>query len=334
MIDAINNAKEREIQSVVDYTEVAAFNMDDVDGITTGFADLDAAMGKLFCGTTNLITGITGSGKSSFLSTLINQSIDQGFPVFVYSGELNNQLLKSWLDYVHAGQANLTSDVKDGRITYRVKPEAIEKINQFYKGQLYFYKDTESPQVSHILESIEASVKRYGIRTVVIDNLTAVDLEATEDNKYHKQDAFIRECVNLARKLDIILLIVLHPKKMDTVRPVDLFDLSGVTSSANLAHRIFSLYRVQESDREPGKNGRQKPYTNCDVQVRIIKDRFGSALGKILPTYYDIPSRRFYDTPDTLAHHYSWDKEKHKDELPFFDMQRFLEVSGQAKEPF
>lgn len=334
VIEAINNAKEREIESVVDYTEVASFNMDDVEGITTGFSDLDACMGKLYCGTTNLITGITGSGKSSFLSTLINQSIDQGFPVFVYSGELNNQLLKSWLDFVHAGQANLTSEVKNGHVTYRVLPEAIGKINNYYKGQLYFYKDTESPQVSHILSSIEASVKRYGIRTVVIDNLTAVDLEATEDNKYHKQDAFIRECVNMARKLDIILLIVLHPRKMEAVRPVDLFDLSGVTSSANLAHRIFSLYRVQEADREPGRNGKTKPFTNCDVQLRVIKDRFGSALGRILPLYYDIPSRRFYDTPETLSHHYAWDRDKHKDELPFFDMQRFLQVSGQEQEPF
>ena len=334
VIDAINNAKEREIESVIDYTKVSAFNMDDVDGITTGFYELDASMGKLFCGTTNLVTGITGSGKSSFLSTIISQSIDQGFPVFVYSGELNNQLLKSWIDFVHAGQANLTSEVKDGYTTYRVKPEALNKINAYYEGQLYFYRDTESQQISHILASIEASVKRYGIRTVVIDNMTAVDLEANEENKYHKQDAFIRECVNLARKLDIVLLIVLHPKKMMEIKPVDLFDLSGVTSSANLAHRIFSLYRVQESDREPTKTGKRKPYTNCDVQLRVIKDRFGSALGKVLPLYYDIPSRRFYDTPETLAHHYHWDKENRKEELPFFDMHKFLMLSGQGEEPF
>lgn len=332
--DAIKSAKEREIVSVIDSTDVSAFNMDDVDGIVTGFEELDTSMGKLFCGTTNLITGITGSGKSSFLSTIISQSIDQGFPVYVYSGELNNQLLKSWLDFVRAGEANLTSEVKDGHITYRVKPEAIEKINAFYKGQLYFYKDTESPQISHILESIEASVKRYGIRTVVLDNMTSVDLEANEDNKYHKQDVFIRDCVELARKLDIILLIVLHPKKMMEIRPVDLFDLSGVTSSANLAHRILSLYRVQDSDREPGKTGRQKPYTNCDVQLKVIKDRFGSALGKVIPLFYDIPSRRFYDSPDMLAQHYHWDKEKHQNELPFFDEQRYLRISGQGVEPF
>lgn len=334
VIDAIKSAKEREIASVIDYTEVSAFNMDDVDGIKTGFTELDMSLGKLFCGTTNLITGITGSGKSSFLSTIINQSIDQGFPVFVYSGELNNQLLKSWLDFVHAGEANLISETVDGRTTYRVKPEAIEKINAYYKGQLYFYKDTESPQISHILESIEASVKRYGIRTVVLDNMTSVDLEANEDNKYHKQDAFIRDCVDMARKLDIVLLIVLHPKKMMEIRPVDLFDLSGVTSSANLAHRIFSLYRVQDSDREPNKTGRQKPFTNCDVQLRVIKDRFGSALGKVVPLFYDGPSRRFFDTLDMLEHHYYWDKEKHQEELPYFDMNRYLLLSGKGEDPF
>lgn len=334
VIDAINSAKEREIMSAADYTKVREFNMDDVDGIKTGFEELDSSIGKLFCGTTNLITGITGSGKSSFLSTIINQSVDQGFPTFVYSGELNNPLLKSWIDFVHAGQANLISEQKDGRTVYRIKPEASKRINQYYEGQLYFYKDTESPQISRIMESIEACVKRYGVRTVVLDNMTSVDLEANEENKYHKQDVFIRDCVEMARRLDIILLIVLHPKKMMEIRPVDLFDLSGVTSSANLAHRIFSLYRVQDSDRELSKTGRRKPYTNCNVQLRVIKDRFGSALGKIIPLFYDIPSRRFYDSPEMLAKHYHWDKEKHEDELPFFDMQKYLALSGQGGEPF
>ena len=336
VIDAINNAKEREVESVIDYTKISAFNMEDVDGITTGFADIDAALGKLYVGTTNIITGITGSGKSSFLSTLINQAVDQHFPVWVYSGELNNELLRSWIDFAHAGQANIDAITQNGRTSYQIKPEATRKISEFYRNQLYFFRDTEDPKVSHILESIEASVRRYGVRVAVIDNMTSVCLECTETNRWEKQDAFVRDCIDLAKKLDIVLFLVLHPRKLDTVRPVDIFDLSGVTSSANLAHRIFSLYRVQDSDREPNKTGKTKPYVNCDVQCKLIKDRFGSALGRIFPLYYDVPSRRFYDTPETLARSYAWDTEERDltQALPYFDMHRFLLVSGQEGEPF
>jgi len=289
----------------------------------------------LYCGTTNLITGITGSGKSSFLSTLINQALDQHFPVFVYSGELNNALLTSWLSFVHAGQGHLIREITNNRCSYRVDPEAVQQIHNYYKKQLYLYKDSESPQVDRILSSIEASVKRYGVRVAVIDNMTSVALDCNETNKWEKQDQFVRQCVSLAQKLDIILFLILHPRKMDTVRPVDLFDLSGVTSSANLAHRIFSLYRVQDADREPGRNGKTKKYTNCDVQLRIIKDRFGEGLGKIIPLYYDVPSRRFYDTPETLARCYAWDKNTTAEQnLQFFDRERFEQIANEATEPF
>lgn len=336
VIDAINNAKEREVDSVIDYTQVSNFNMEDVDGILTGFAEMDAALGKLYVGTTNIITGITGSGKSSFLSTIINQAVDQNYPVWVYSGELNNELLRSWIDFVHAGQAHIDAVTKDGRTTYRIKPEASAEIGAYYKNQLYFYRDTEDPTVSRILESIEASVRRYGVRVAIIDNMTSVALECNENNRWTKQDEFIRDCIDLAKKLDIILFLVLHPRKMDCVRPVDLFDLAGVTASANLSHRIFSLYRVQDADREPNRAGKTKPYTNCDVQCKLIKDRFGSALGRIFPLYYDVPSRRFYDTPETLAHRYAWDKGERDtaNDLPYFDMHKFMLVSGQGGEPF
>ena len=121
---------------------------------------------------------------------------------------------------------------------------------------------------------------------------------------------------------------------MDSVRPVDLFDLAGVTSSANLAHRIFSLYRVQPGDREPGKNGKTKQHVNCDVSLRVLKDRYGSAASSIYDLFYDIPSRRFFDTTAMLSHQYAWDKAKHKDPLPYFDRDRYEQIIRSGNEPF
>ena len=332
--DVINSAKEQAIPSIDDLMEAEDFNMDDVDGFCTGFGELDAALGKVYCGTLNLITGITGSGKSSFISTLIARAVDQGFPVWIYSAELNRPLLKNWVTSVLAGQGNLMREQRNGHTTYRLTPDSSQKIREHYLGQIHHFKDSFEQTGENILQSIEAAVKRHGVRMAVIDNLMCVTLGGTDRDRWMRQDQFIHDCVSLATKLDIVLFLVLHPKKMDMVRPVDLFDLAGVTSSANLAHRIFSLYRVQDSDREPGKNGKQKPHTNCDVSLRVLKDRFGTAVSTTYDMFYDIPSRRFYTDPEHLAYRYAWDNSGTTDNLQYFDEQRYLRLSGQGAEPF
>ena len=329
--DAINNAREREIESVIDFADVSDFDMNSVDGLYTGFGELDHALGKLFCGTTTILTGIAGSGKSSFISTLISRALDQGFPTWIFSGELSAPLLKNWINSTLAGQGNLTRETQDGRTTYRIMPEAVEKINAAYKSQLFMYKDSEPPTISRLLESMEASVKRYGVRFLILDNLSCISLECKSSDKWQKQEEAVQSLIELARKLDVIMVVVIHPHKLDIVRPVGIFDLAGVSASANLAHRILSLYRVQESDREPGKNGRVKPLANYDVNLTVLKDRFGSAGAKTIGLMYDVPSRRFYADPENLAYRYSWDKSGTTDNLQYFDMEKY---QRKTQEPF
>ena len=97
---------------------------------------------------------------------------------------------------------------------------------------------------------------------------------------------------------------------MDMVRKMNLFDLQGVTASTNLAHRVLSLYRVQPKDKEGLKNTRGDyviPPIPYDVLLSVLKDRYGSAAGREIGMFYDIPSKRFFTNLDNLDHSYSWD---------------------------
>lgn len=334
LADAIRNAKEQRIESVEDCSDVTGFNMEQVDGATTGIAPLDALISKAYVGTVNIVTGVAGSGKSSFLSTIINQSIEQGFNTWVFSGELANPLLKNWVTTVCAGQGNLLCEQKNGHTAYFIKPEAAKQMNDYYRGRLYFYKDTELPQVDRLLASIEASVKRFDCRTIVLDNLMCIDLEATDDNKWNRQDAAIRSLVELARRLDVAMWIVIHPRKLNgEVKMLQLGDLSGVASSANLAHRVFSLYRVQDSDRVPGRNGKLLPYAAADVVLSVIKNRFGDT-GHPIPLLYDPASRRFYSSPDDLEFRYAWDRHGTTDNLQYFNRDKYERLVSGESEPF
>lgn len=309
----INDAKDSEIPSIVDYADVKKFDMSEVDGIASGLLDMDEALDKFYMGSTTVLTGTAGSGKTSLLSTLICKAVEQGFPAFVYSGELSNPSLKSWIDYVHAGRRGLNQYAKTvGKgFYYRVRPDVYQSLNDFYKGNIFFYKDSFDQKVSHIMQTAESVVRKYGVRFLVFDNLTSMDLENDDNNKYQKQEEFIRNIVAFATRWDVCCVIVLHPKKMDMYRKMSIFDLQGVSAAVNLTHRVLALYRVKPEEKrgkvQKSKAGWVQEPIPYDVTIEVLKDRYGSGAGKTIGLYYDVPSKRFYDTLENLDHQYGWD---------------------------
>lgn len=311
--EVINNARESEIPSVIDYTDVKKFDMSDVDGFYTGFAELDKTLDKLYMGTTTIITGIASSGKSSLISTLACRSVEQGFPAFIYSGELPNPSLKNWIDCVHAGQFGMKEyiNTQTGEPYYRVDSQAYDRINRFYKDKIFFYRDGFGHKTSTVLKTMEAMVRKRSVKTLILDNMTSLDLENNDNNKYIKQEDFIRDIIDFSKRWQVACIVVLHPRKMEEMRRMTLFDLQGAVAAVNLAHRVLSLYRVSAKDKEGvrGRNGEWiKEPIKYDVILDVLKDRFGSATGASVGLYYDKPSRRFFDSYETLAHRYAWDK--------------------------
>ena len=106
---------------------------------------------------------------------------------------------------------------------------------------------------------------------------------------------------------------------MDMYRKMSIFDLQGVSAAVNLTHRILSLYRVSKKEKEGriAKNGvvieKPIPY---DVTIEVLKDRFGAGGNKEAGIFYDIPSKRFYDTPESLDHKYNWDEQSDYNGIP------------------
>jgi KaiC/GvpD/RAD55 family RecA-like ATPase len=319
--EAVNHSQDSEIPSVIDYSDVKKFDMSDVDGFVTNLSDMDDALNKFYMGSVTILTGTAGSGKSSLISTLICQSADQGYPVFVYSGELSNPSLKNWVDCVHAGRRGMNEYPKrvGNGSYYRVNNESYNRINKTYKGRIFFYKDSFDQKVSNIMATAESVIRKNDVKTLIFDNMTSIDLENNDDNKWQKQDEFVREIISFATKWNVCCIVVLHPKKMDMNRRMSLYDLQGVSSSVNLSHRVLALYRVPEKEKE-GKKKKNGDYYEepipYDVTIEVLKDRFGSGGGKTIGLYYDVPSRRFYDSMETLDHQYEWDKDSDYSGIP------------------
>ena len=315
------NAKDSPVPGVIDFSDIQDVDLDQIDGITTGIRPLDRYLMKLFQGTLNIITGINGAGKSSFINQIICQSLEQDKNVFLFSGELPNFQTKNWLNSVLAGQRHIEERHFQDATYYKVRPEAKREIDEFYRGRLYIYEDGRSNRMTDLLKTMEDSVRKYGTKLLILDNLTAINLECSDDNKYNKQSELIMNLIAFAVKFNVIVLLVVHPHKIDTMRRLNKMDVQGISAIIDLAHRIISLYRVSEKDKQGeqkmnGSGWRVKPIKE-DVLIDILKDRMLGFEGRSVGVYYDQPSRRFFTSEEDLDRRYSWDKHPYAGGLPY-----------------
>lgn len=329
VLGLIANAKDSPVDSVSDFADITNVDLDAIDGITTGIESLDKRLMKLFYGSFNIITGVNGSGKSSFLSSIICNAIDCGQNAFLYSGELPNFQSKNWINYILAGQRHVNQYEANGATYWKVTKEAQQGINNFYKGRLFIYKDGYDHKVDSLLNAMEDTTRKYGVKLHIIDNLTSVNLESNENNKYQKQEEFVTRLIDFAKRYNVTVCLVVHPHKIETMRRLTKMDIQGISALIDLAHRIISLYRVTPDDKNgiPKQNGKgwYKEPIKYDVICDILKDRMLGFEGSSVGLYYDRPSRRFFEDEAGLDRQYLWDTSRYNSALPYPPQQLYAD---------
>lgn len=71
MLNLVLNAKDNPTSNIIDSSDIQDIDIDRTDGIRTGIRTLDRCLMKIFLGTLNIITGINGIDRSSFINQLI-----------------------------------------------------------------------------------------------------------------------------------------------------------------------------------------------------------------------------------------------------------------------
>lgn len=321
VLNLIHNAKDSPVDSVSDFSDIKNIDLDEIDGIQTGFPDIDNKLMRLFYGSFTILTGINGSGKSSFISQLVCNAIDDNKNAFLYSGELPNFQSKNWINYILAGQQNVNEYNFDGATYYKVTQDAQKEMNNYYKGKLFIYKDGYDHKTTSLLRAMEDTTRKYGCKLHIIDNLTSVNLESNDQNKYQKQEEFVTNLIDFAKKYNVAVVLVVHPHKLTEMRRLSKMDIQGISAIIDLAHRILSLYRVSKEDKKgvPNKKGDgwYKEPISYDVICDILKDRLLGFEGSSAGLYYDKPSRRFFVDEKSLSKKYKWDNNIYSNELPY-----------------
>lgn len=318
VLELILDAKDSPVPSVADLSDVEPTEYEDVDGVTTGLKAIDDELMRLFFGTLTIVSGQPGSGKSSLLTQLACNSLDNDIGTWLFSGELPNGVEKSWFNYIFAGPRNITDAIsRRGNPYKKISTTTLAEINKTYKGRWHIYRDDYDNTLDKLIASMTDTVRKYGARCLILDNFMCIDTETSEEELRSQTDT-IKKLIEFAKKYQVAVILVCHPRKMDAGTNVGIYDIAGTSNIVNLAHRTVGLRRVTDAERENAAkySEKRRQLLKYDVIVTIVKDRMFGRQNIDVGLYYDPASRRFFSDMDEYARRFSWDKREYKEPLP------------------
>ena len=318
VLELILDAKDSPVPSVADLSDVEPTEYEDVDGVTTGLKAIDDELMRLFFGTLTIVSGQPGSGKSSLLTQLACNSLNNDISTWLFSGELPNGVEKSWFNYIFAGPRNITDAIsRRGNPYKKISTTTLAEINKTYKGRWHIYRDDYDNTLDKLIASMTDTVRKYGARCLILDNFMCIDTETSEEELRSQTDT-IKKLIEFAKKYQAAVILVCHPRKMDAGTNVGIYDIAGTSNIVNLAHRTIGLRRVTDAERENAAkySEKRRQLLKYDVIVTVVKDRMFGRQNIDVGLYYDPASRRFFSDMDEYDRRFSWDKKEYKEPLP------------------
>jgi twinkle protein len=291
----------KEITKPSDYREELfqfANNPNQIKGRSTGFKTVDRLINGLREGELTLFSGYAGSGKSTFLNQLVlNLISDQENPekVCIASFELSPRGLLFWMSQ-QALQQSLS--VNDSSESLKTKIDIAMKI---IDENLYFIKQQDEIGIDHLLRLIELSYRRDQARFFIVDSLMCI--ENNEKDEHRGQTVIIRKLKTLAKKLDIHIILVAHPRKTDGFSILRMQDICGSSNITNLAdnllimHKVSEEYRKYEMEKNANKEKKSLPTTkipNASCFLYCDKFRFDGDMNYRAYFNYNKPTSSFF----------------------------------------
>jgi hypothetical protein len=317
VINAVHKAELIPIARVKQLADVKAVDIYSLPKITSGIKEIDKLLGGFYYGQLILLSGRRGEGKSTFMSQLIAESIEQDNPVFIYSGELNDFYFKRWLDLQLAGPKKLIMTRDSKGFEYpTITKSTVDKISEWYRNKAFIYDNNviEDNEMDDLLQIIEKSIMQYGIKLVCIDNLmTALDV-AMSDDLYRAQSKFVGKLAKMAKQYEVVIILVAHPRKQSLELTND--DVSGSSDITNRVDIVMNY--TTKKDMPPDE--RILTITKNRLTGKITK------AGEGIKLYFHEGSKRIYGEKDNLYKVYGWEDDK--------DDTGFMPVQEDAELPF
>ncbi len=290
----------------------------DIIAIPTGYSYLDKAIRGLILGEVTILSGLNGSGKSSWLNSVMLNVMQRGFKVACFSGELTDYNVIKWLAQSAAGK-NYVHKVEGSDYAYEVDNAAYNKICDWLSDKFYLFNNNYGNNFSQVLSDLDEVVQK-GVQLVVIDNLMSLQISNLGGDKNEKQKQFILEVVDYAKKKNIHCVVVCHPRKESGAQTLlrkesiaGSSDLSNAVQNVAIVHRCGEDFCKRASEFF-GKDRAEK-YMEYSNVVEICKNRSYGVVDYLVGMYYEQETKRF---KNYVAEHivYGWQEQAEQTYIP------------------
>lgn len=287
-------------------SSIKKIDISSIEGVKTGFWELDKAIVKLHWGEVTLLSGSNASGKSSWLNSLLMNVVNQNVPTALWSGELPEPILKSWLQMVAAGKDNMRlSKYGDGK--YYVPNKIGEQIDAWLDDKLLIYNTEYGNQWEQLFSDMNDLVE-IGVKVFILDNLMAMNIDLLNGDKNEKQRQVILDLKTFAKKKQVHLILVAHPRKsMAFLRKND---ISGTADLTNAVDNVFLIHRVNNDFFKAGADffGKKEiqSFSEFGNVIEVCKNRMFGIVDLLVGIHYEVESRRFKNTREEIIH-YGWE---------------------------
>ena len=265
--------------------------------IKTGVDVIDQKMRGLKKGFVTCLSGLRAAGKSSIISQLTIEAVQQGYRTALFSGELQPKNLLKWLTLQAAGKAYVKETQYDN---YYVVPEPYgEVISKWMDEKVYVYNNYYGNEFSSIMDQIRKCVVEHKVDLVILDNMMALNLMEMGSDRYQQQSHFVECLENFAKAANVHILFVAHPRK--SVGFLRLDDVSGSNDIVNRVDNAFILHRVNNDFRRLTKDmfkwkDDNELYQSTNV-IEICKDRDGGVQDEFIPLFFEDSTKRLRNSP-------------------------------------
>jgi replicative DNA helicase len=180
----------------------------------------------------------SNSGKSSICLNLMDYWGKKKINVGMYSCEMNEVSIADKFTMMKVLTAKDIESITQTQVHAAMAKLPIDKMNFYFPERKELKGDLES--IEGVCVKIEEMVQRYGIKIFIFDNLHFL---CRGENEKTLLDTATQQFKLLAEELNILIVMVAHPRKTNSNKQLTTDDMKGSSSLFQDADVVWLMFR-------------------------------------------------------------------------------------------